>query len=642
MPALPRLVRFGTYELDTVAGEIRKDGRKIPLQEKPLQLLVVLLESAGDIVTREALQRALWPADTFVDFDHSLGAAVAKLRSALGDSARNPRFVETVGGRGYRFIAPLLSPAGAAPELGVATVAPALPVERRRALPLRRTLAAAIVGLLGGGALIATLLGLDVWGAREWLRRHTSPAVRAIAVLPLANLSTDPEQEYFADGMTEELITTLAQVPGVRVISRTSAMQFKGASPSVADLRRALGVDAVVQGSVVRADGRVRISARLVDARTEQHLWARSYERNASDTLDLQRAIAQAIAEEIRVRLTEGTDALRAHPHSRIPAAQEAYLRGRYQLNKGDEASIRRSVAEFKQAIAEDAADARSYAGLAGAYIALTDYYQPPTEMMPLARTAAQRAVDLDASLSEAHANLGAVRFLFEWDWAGAEAELKRAVDLEQGTTDARVWYGVFLAQMGRSEESLAQFRDAEAIDPLSVPVHVNAGWAYFVARRNAEAIAEWRKALDLEPTLATAHTSIWVAYAQQRRGASGLSARDPLGLPEAPVAGESGSTSPINLAAMAGVYAMSGKRADAEATLATLEALSARRYVCPYEIATAHAALGNRDQALLWLRKGIERRSICMPDARTDPRLDSLRGDPRFEDLLREVGFGR
>lgn len=617
MPEVSRLIRFGTFEVDAVAGELRKDGRKVRLQEKPVQLLVLLLQSAGDIVTREQLQQSLWPANTFVDFDHGLATAIAKVRAALGDSAKNPRFVETVGGRGYRFIAPLL------PETASR---PAAPAPSSKGL---HPLAIGVAGLAAGGLLLAVALRLNIAGASDWIRRQTNQPVHVLAVLPLTNLSNDPSQDYFVDGMTDQLITTLAELPGVRIISRVSSMQYRNAAKPLAEIRSALHVDAVVEGSVLRSGNRVRISAQLVDARTDQHLWAQSYERDAGDVLALQDEIARAIANEIRVTVTPAA-AYAVAPRSYAPAAQEAYLLGRYQLNKGDEAAVRLSIGEFTKAIGLDSKHAPSYAGLAEAYIALTDFYEPPTEMMPLARSAAEQALQIDGTLSEAHASLGAVRFLYEWDWRGAEEELTRAVQLERGSADARVWYGVFLAQMGRPAESLAQMREAEAIDPLSVAVHINAGWAYYLARQNDRAIEQWRKALALEPNLATAHTSIWLAYVQKSAHVGDSPAITP------------SSGSPIDLAAMAGVYAVSGRRPEAEKTLAALEGLSTHRYVCAYEIATAYAALGQRDSALAWLRKGIERRSACMPDAKTDPRLDSLRGDPRFQEVLRQIGFGR
>jgi TolB-like protein/DNA-binding winged helix-turn-helix (wHTH) protein/Tfp pilus assembly protein PilF len=624
-------IRFGSFEVIPAAGEVRKGGVKIKLQEKPYQLLLLLLERPGEIVTREEVRRALWPADTFVDFDHSLGTAIAKLRTALGDSARSPRFVETVAGRGYKFIAPVTrtlpdQQVDEAAAHGPEEPAPAQPA--RSTHQFRRAIAGIPVGLLAGAAVLTLVLGFDISGIGSWLRRHTNGPVGALAVLPLQNLSNDSTQEYFVDGMTEQLITSLAQLRGVQVISRTSVMQYKGAKKPLPEIGRDLKVDALIEGSVMRSDNRVRISAQLVDARTDAHLWAGTYERDIGDTLALQDEIARAIADEIRATLA-GRPGDPARTRRVIPAAEEAYLRGRYHLNQGSEAEILKSVDEFNAAIAVDAGHARSYAGLASAYIALTDFYERPSLMMPRGRAAAEQAVRLDDGLSEAHATLGAIRFLYDWDWTGAEVELKRAVDLSEASADAHLWYGVFLAQMGRFEKGIAEVRRAETLDPLSVMARVNAGWVYFLARRTTDARAEWQKALEIEPHLGSVHTAIWMAYAQQ--GNPGTSS---------PAAEGSDSTNPVDLATLAGAYAMSGRREDAERVLARLQDLSATRYVCPYEIATARAALGQHEEALSWLRKAVNEHSVCIPDIKTDPRLDVLRDNPVFKSLLREVGF--
>jgi TolB-like protein/DNA-binding winged helix-turn-helix (wHTH) protein/Tfp pilus assembly protein PilF len=635
-PLTSRLIRFGSFEVNVAAGELRKGGSRIRLQEKPFQLILLLLDRPGEIVTRDEVRQALWPADTFVDFDHSLGTAVAKLRAALGDSARNPRFVETVANRGYKFIAPVTESVPASDEAATQRGAPPLdsgppragvPISRRR---FRWLAATATAGLLAGAVLLALVLGFDAFGARGWLRRHTNSPVGSLAVLPLQNLSNDPAQEYFVDGMTEQLITTLAQLPGIQVISRTSAMQYKGTTKRLPEIGRDLNVDAFIEGSVLRSGGRVRISAQLVDARTDAHLWARSYERDAGDVLALQTEIARAIADEIRVKLTAGEATELARPRRVNPAGQEAYLRGRYHLNQGGEPELRKSLDDFGAAIAIDARDARSHAGLAQAYIALTDYYERPSVMMPRARAAAEQAIKLDNGLSEAHASLGAVRFLYDWDWAGAEEELRRATDLARSSADAHLWYGVFLAQMGRFDDAIAEVKRAETLDPLSVSVNINAGWVFYLARRNDQALAQWRKALEIEPKLDVIHTAIWLAYAQQ--GDSGKTL--------ASAAERAGDTSPMDLATLAGIYAVSGRRGDAERVLTRLKELASTRYVCPYEMATAHAALGQRDKALDWLRKAVDDRSVCIPDVKTDPRLDGLRSDPRFRQLLHEVGF--
>ena len=638
MSARPDRFRFGPFELHVAARELRKDGVRLRIQDKPLELLRLLLDRPGQVVSREAVREALWPADTFVDFDHSLGTALNKLRTALGDSARNPVFIETVATHGYKFIATVTTesdglpaaeevtpPSAAAPAVAVAAARPAVTASswRRRVITL-------MAGLAAGAALIAVGLGFDLFDARQWLRRQTTAGVRSIAVLPLENMSKDADQDYLVDGVTEQLITALARLPDLRVISRTSAMQFKGASKPLPQIGRELGVDTIVSGSVTRVDDRVRVTAQLVDARTDQHLWAASYERDLGEVLDLQSEIARAIAGEIRVHLTPAQQDVLARAHPVDVRAQEAYLRGRYHLNQGSEAELHKALDSFTEAIAIDGNDARSLAATAWTQIALTDFYERPSIAMPKARAAAEQALRLDPTLADAHAALGAVRFLYDWDWASAEEQLTSAIELAQASVDAHLWYGVFLGQMGRSTEAIGEMERAERLDPLSIPVHINAGWVYYIARQNDRAVAQWRKALDLDPNLGTIHTSIWLGYMAQG------SAPGPLANLDKAVEGGS----PLDLATVAGIQAMRGKRTEAEQVLSKLETLSDSRYICSYEIATARAALGQRDQALRWLRRAVDDRSVCIPDLKTDPRLDALRSDPRFQALLKEVGF--
>ena len=500
-----------------------------------------------------------------------------------------------------------------------------------RTSQIRRLSFSAAAGLLGGALLLAVFLGFDIGGARQRLRRQSNPTIRSLAVLPLENLSGDPQQEYFADGVTEELITRLAQLQNVRVISRTSVMQYKGTKKRLPEIASELHVDAVVEGSVVRAGQHVRIMAQLLDANRDQHLWARSYERDSDDMLVLQSEMSRAIAGEVTAKLTPQEQRTLSKSARVDPAVLENYLRGRYHLNNGGSTEIRKAIEYFQQAINKDPLDARSYAGLAESYLALDDFYEAPWETMPKAQEAAQRAVELDPDLAEAHTALGAVHFLHGWDWAGAEREMKRAVELNPGSSDAHMWYAEFLAQMGRSGQAISEIQLAEALDPLSLAVHAQAGWVYYLARRNKEATAEWGKAVDLEPNFAILHTSIWAAYLQKAEFRKVLA-----DVPEAKVTDES----TVNLAALAGSYAAAGKRQDAERVLAKLNAISKKRYVCAYEMGTAYAILGDKDKAVACLRKAYAARSGCMTDLKTDPRLDSLQSDPRFQELLRNVGF--
>jgi TolB-like protein/Flp pilus assembly protein TadD len=486
-------------------------------------------------------------------------------------------------------------------------------------------------GLVAGAVVLVIVLGLDIGGARQWLRRRSNPPIRSLAVLPLENLSGDPQQDYFAEGMTEELIARLAQLQNVRVISRTSVMQYKGTKKRLPEIASELQVDAVVEGSVTRAGQHVRITAELLDAKRDQHLWAESYERDSNDVLLLQGDMSRAIAAEIAAKFTPREQKNLARSSQVNPAVQEDYLRGRYHLNNGGSAEIRKAIEYFKSAIHQDPQDARNYAGLAESYLALDDFYEAPSEIMPKAEEAALRAVELDPDLPEAHTALGAVNFLHEWDWAGAEREMKRAVELNPGSSDAHMWYAEFLAQMGRNGQAISEIQRAEALDPLSLAVHAQAGWVYYLAKRNEEATAEWGKALDLEPNFAILHTSLWAAYLQNAEFRKVLA-----DLPPAEVTDES----TVNLAALAGSYAAAGKRWDAEQVLAKLNMISNKRYVCAYEMGTAYAILGEKDKAVACLRKAYEVRSGCMADMKADPRLDSLRSDLRFQELLRSMSF--
>ena len=624
MPApasISEVLQFGLFELDMQQGELRKRGVRIKLQEQPLKVLHLLLQNRGEIVTREQLRTDIWPANTFVEFDHGLYSAMARLRDALGDSSENPRFIETVARRGYRFIAPVTSPGAIAASVPEATVT-------RRPPRSRRLVAGVLAGLFAGALLLGAILGFNVANSRDWLRRRSNPQVRSLAVLPLQNLSGDPTQEYFADGMTEELITELAELGSVRVISRTSVMQYKGAQKPLRQIADELGVDAILEGSVQRSGQHVRVTAQLIDATTDQHLWARSYDRELGDVLLLQSDMAASIAQEIRVEINGNARPLAGQVSRVDPEEQDLYLRGRYHLGKGSEDEINKGIEYFRQGIEHSPQDARNYAALADSYLALSDYYVSPAATLELGKQAAMKALQLDDNLAETHVSLGAIRFLYDWDWPQAEKEFAQAVKLNPNSSDAHLWRGVFLAQMGRSDEGISEIKLAESLDPLSLAVHVNAGWVYYLARRDEQAVQEWRKILDIDPNFRVTHASIWIAYVKQAEMGPVLSPPS------------SGETDALQLAAITGRQAVSGKRAEAERLLSRLDSISKRHYVCPYEMATAHAILGNKEKALNWLNRGLKERSACMPDLKADPRLDSLRSDARFQDFMRRVGF--
>jgi len=613
--------RFGEFELELKSGDLRRQGRKVKLQEQPFAVLRLLLEHPAEVISKEELQNSIWPSNTFVDFDHGLHAAVARVRDALGDSAERPRFVETLQRRGYRFIAPveeILAPPPPSPEPTPEIQPPLAEVSQRtRIWP---------IGLGIAGAALLAMVAI-VTGTR-WHHADREP-IRSVAVLPLLNLSGDAGKEYLADGVTDELITDLAQLLNLRVISRTSAMHYKRSTLPARQIGRELNVDALVEGSVVLTDRRVRITAQLIDARTDRHLWAHTYEQTLDDILIAQAEMSHAIASEISAKLSPGHQ-IRTQVERTNPQAHQAYLKARYFLDRGDESSLRKAIDTFHQALDSDPQDPQSYAGLSECFISLDDFYAPPNEVMPEAKSAATRALSLDDSLGEAHTVLGAVRFLYEWDWPGAELELRRGVELEPGSSAAHSWYAFYLANMGRSGEALKEIERADEIDPLSAIVQMNAGWVHYVGRRNDRALSQWRETLQLEPDFALSHSSIWVAYLDDSNFDQYLAhtAREhPLD-----------DADTLRLAVLSANYARHGDRAQAEAYLARLKNAKTRYYVCDYELATAYAMLGNRDQAMEWLDKGYRVHSSCMPNLKTDPRLDSLRSDDRFKVLLHSL----
>ncbi|MCH6552710.1 MAG: tetratricopeptide repeat protein, partial [Acidobacteria bacterium] len=504
-----RGVRFGVFEVDLRSGELRKQGLKIKLQGQPIQILALLLERPGDVVTREEIQKKLWPADTFVDFEHGLNAAIKKLRAALGDSADSPRFVETLHGRGYRFIAPVEG--CPAPPISPSPPAPAGGTFARRALPVAGT-ALAVVGL------VAVLIGLNVGGLREQLLSGVAPGqITSLAVLPLENLSGDPEQEYFADGMTEALITELGKISALRVISRQSVMQFKGTDKPLPEIARELEVDAVVEGSVLRAGKQVRITVQLMRAEPEEQLWSQSYQRDLSEILVLQSEVARAIAREIKIALTPEEETRLAIVRKVSPAAHEAYLKGRFHWSTRTRRGTEKAIEYFEQARDKDPDYALAYVGLADCYHGLHEWGGLPRKpMLAKARAAVQKALTIDNKLGEAHATLAWLMVIMEWDWSGAEEHFKQALKLNSSYPRTHDLYAMLLTMMGRHEEAIAEGKQAQELDPFSVLLNVRAGEWYYFARQYDRAIEEYLNVVDFDPNAGMARWGLGKAYVQK------------------------------------------------------------------------------------------------------------------------------
>ena len=627
-----RRVSFGVFDLDLGTGELRKHGLRVRLQRQPFEVLALLIERAGDVVTREELQQKLWPANTFVDFDHGLNKAINKIREALGDSAEAPRFVETVARRGYRFLADVKvsSPA---------TIAPPAPVEKPEPLPAEPlappavaerhtwtwTVAASLVAVLATAGV--------VWGVHS--AASAKPAIRSIAVLPLESLSSDQSQDYFADGMTDELITELGRISALRVISRTSVMAYKHTRKPLRDIARELNVDAVVEGTVLRSGDVVRITAQLIDGTSDTHLWSDSYQGELRNTLTLQSNVATAIAQQIRVNLNSDERAALHRAAVVNPAAYESYLKGRYFWNKRTANGLQTALAYFDQAIEQDPAYARAYSGLADTYALLGDWQyavMTPKEALPKAKDAAMKAIALDPTLGEGHNSLAFCLDGFDWNFTEAGKEFERAIALNPGYATAHHWYAWHLALVRRYDEALVEMRKAQNLDPLSLVINADLAELLGLAHAYDEAIQQSRRTLELDPGFALAHNHLGQAYLQKQMINEAIAE-----LQKAVALSGGGATCVANLAR---AYVAAGRRSDAMALLVDLRKRSSPLHTYASEVAVIYTALGDLDQAMTWLERGASDR--FNPGVLLRPGLDPLRGDARFADLLRRVGLSQ
>jgi len=628
-------VRFGVFEANLEARELRKSGSKIRLQEQPFQVLAVLIDRRGEIVSRDELRNRLWTADTFVDFDHGLNKAINKIRETLGDSAASPRFVETVARRGYRFIADVAVVEEPAAEIPVAVRSEPLPLELATLVTTveaagPRPTAWRTGGVAVGGALVVLVLALLVL---LQFRSRSPPAIRSLAVLPLESLSGDASQEYFADGMTDELIATLGQISALRVISRTSVIPYKRARKLLPEIARELNVDAVVEGTVMRSDGQVRITAQLIDARDDRHLWSETYQGDLRDTLTLQHNVARAIAAQIQVSVSPREEATLKTAHAVVPDAYEAYLKGRYFWNKRTADGLKTAKEYFDRAIALDPSYAQAYSGLADTYALLGDWQYavlPASEALPLAKAAAIKALELDSTLGEAHISLAFCLEGFDWDFESADREFKLGVELNPGYATGRHWNAWHLILRGRSREALAEMRKAETLDPLSLIINADLAELLLIAHFPAESVQQSRKTIEMESSFALAHNQLGQAYLQQGQLDQAIT--------ELQVAVRSSDGSPTCTANLARAYAAAGKRHEAIDLLNSLKARSNAAYSNASEIATIYAALGDRDAAMTWLERAYGER--FNPGVLIRPALDPLRSDPRFQTLLHHVGL--
>ena len=628
-----QLIQFDAFEVDLRAGELRKHGIKIRLQQQPFLILQTLLETGGQVVTSEELQKKIWPEDTFVDFDHGLHAAINKVRQALGDAADNPRYIETVGRKGYRFIGHIQGEAVQEPTpiSDTATTIP-LPTHGRA---LWNSWTGVLTGIVIAVAFASTLVFFNVGGLRSWFYH---PRFRSLAVLPLNNLTSDPGKDYFADGMTEDLITQLSKLGDLKVISHTSVLQYKGSHKPLPQIARELNVDAVVEGAVQLDKDRVRITAQLVDGSTDQHIWAETYDRELSNVLLLQSDVARDIAKQIDLELTPQAEqhlARSARPVN--PDAYEDYLLGRYYWKKRTANGLAQSGKYFQQAIQKDPNYALAYSGLSDYFAFLTLIGGPeilqPRVAMTNAKAAAVKALQLDDSLAETHASMGHILHNYDWDFQGAEREFKRAIELNPNYATAHHWYSHYLMQVGRTEESLNEARRAVELDPLETTINNGLARQYYLSRQYDKAIAQCQTGLQIDPTYLPARIQLALAYEQTGKLAEAIT--------ELETARNAAPSLPVTHALLAHAYATAGRKTDAEHELSVLTAATAHnQYVPPSYLAIIWLALGNKNKAFFYLDQSYQDRSEQMLYLKVEPLVDPLRSDPRFDALLIKVGL--
>jgi TolB-like protein/DNA-binding winged helix-turn-helix (wHTH) protein/Tfp pilus assembly protein PilF len=632
---LSHFVRFEGYQVDLQTGELRKNGTKVRLSGQPFQILALLLERPGELISREELRTRLWPNEVFVDFDHSLNAAVNKLREALCDSTSDVRLIETLPKRGYRFIGLIETrDKPATVQVALAPPGPAPPAPRNRLNRLDITLNHALA--LSVLVLAGLLTGLYVYSRRSHTSGDVVPAIHSIAVLPLKNLSGDPAQEYFVDGMTEEIIGRLSMIRGLRVISRTSAMHFKDTRAPLPEIAKALGVDAMVEGSVIRDGGRVRVHAQLIRAATDEHFWSETYDRELGDALALESEVAQAIAARVEVTVTGAERARLVAARQVSPDVYENFLKGQLAERSNSPSAKQKSIAYFEEAIKKDPAFAPAYLGLAQAYGALGMPGvggAPPRELQPKVTSLIRKALELDPALPGAHALMGSL-YQMQWQWNDAEREYKLALELDPNDAGAHLSFSSWLLSQGRTEEALAWSRRARELDPIGITGNTM-GWILFQSHHYDEAIRELRSDLAVHQDDASTYWSCWflgfalIANAQADEAIPVL--EKALALSE---------RNPAVIGVLVRAYAHAGRRTEALRLLDELRRRQQAGYVPSAALVNAYLGLGNNEQTFFWLERAFKERSPILQYIKVHPFFDPLRGDPRFADLVRRVGL--
>ena len=630
---IPGSIRFGEdFEFDLHAYRLRRSGRVLKLERIPAEVLAVLVEHRGVVVTREQLVERIWGKGAFLDTDNSINGAIRKIRQALKDDPEEPRFIQTITGKGYRFIAPVDDFDAPGPVAVPDLAPPPQPVPIAADEPIRWRL------LLPLGILILLLAAWGVYSPRYRARVHpaASSGRAMLAVLPFENLTGDASQDYFSDGLTEEMIAQLGDLDPYHlgVIARTSVMQYKHSNKALDQIGHELGVQYALEGSVRSDSGKLRINAQLIQLKDQTHLWTRQYDREPGSLLELQGEIAKEIAEEIQLKIgvhepiNSGQEPLLS---SRASEAYVLYLKGLYFCNKRTVLGLQQAIRYFQQAIDKDPADAKAYAGLAQAYALMGGYnVMPPTESMPKARAAALRALKLDERLPEAHAALAVIAQNYDWDWATANMEYRRAIQLNPNYATGHHWYAECLALQGRFDQAFPEIESARQLDPLSLSIGADYGAILYFSRQYDRAIEQFRAVLEMEPNFPRARMVVWT-YVQKGQFADALTAAE---------AWHTSDDSAWGWAVTAYAAGRSGDKARAKLALEQLRRIEGHSGFDSLSLAIAYIGLGDNDNALTWLEKAYREHSGSLSALKVDPTYDPLRGDPRFQQLLRRIGL--
>ena len=620
---MPADTQAGTSRIDLASYQLSVNGRRVRLERQPLELLIFLVQRKGQLVTREEIVEKLWGNDVFVDVDASINAAIRKIRSALRDAPANPKYIETVVGKGYRFtgnIELIALPSSAA------VVSGRIP---RPAIAPRKPWSLSRIAIVPG--MLVLLLATTAWVVFHWRQEHVSnaPVIRSIVVLPLTNFSGDPSQNYFADGMTDEITTDLAKVSSLKVISRTSAMRYQATSKPLREIARELQVDAIVEGSVVRAGDKVRVTAQLIDAINDRHIWAETYERDLGDVLSVQNTVALEIARQVRARLTPSDQQRLGRSTPVNPDAYDAYLRGRYAQTTQSAESLKAGLVAFQQAIALDPTFAPAYAGLADAYSLLANYWAlSPGEAFPQAEAAARKALELDPSSPEAHTALAYPLHHYTWQWAAAEQEYRTAIALSPSYATAHLRYAEYLSSVGRHEESIAEMHRAMELDPLSLVYAGNLGRFLYQARRYDEAMEVLRKTLEVDPGRVYSRLHLAMCYEQKEMYVEAAE--------QLKQVRKSRGNRPTFIEAH--LLARMGHRAEALGLTKQFRQGTADSDW--FWLAGVYAALNEKDQAFACLQKAYEKHDFFLVFLKVHPYMDPLRTDPRYAELAHRMGL--